>query len=224
MPIGFDDARPGELFLKPGIGLLHRPDDSPYNFARSYEIVQPFKFHIESTPTKASITVDPLDCRGNALRLEKQFGIQENSLVISYRMENCGEKQIFTNEYVHNFVAIDRQPIGPDYLLRLPYLIDLDPEVQTGLDSLVIKENTLGFKLPLSGLYLRPRGYSQTNQSQWEMQLQSTQVSLSESDDFSPIRVAIWGTYHVLSPEIFVGIDLMPGAVFTWTRRYTFYD
>ena len=37
--IGYDEAKPGQAFLKPGIGLLRRVDERPYNSGGLYPIV-----------------------------------------------------------------------------------------------------------------------------------------------------------------------------------------
>jgi hypothetical protein len=47
-------------------------------------------------------------------------------------------------------------------------------------------------------------------------------VQVREYDDFTPARVALWGTKHVASPEVYIDIDLEPGQSQTWTRRYEF--
>ena len=41
-------CRPGGLFCKPGVGLLRRPDDSPYDWFRLYEIVVPGQWLVET--------------------------------------------------------------------------------------------------------------------------------------------------------------------------------
>ncbi|MBT8223262.1 MAG: hypothetical protein KJN96_08860, partial [Eudoraea sp.] len=46
------------------------------------------------------------------------FTIQENSLLISYQLQNTGEKSIHTDEYVHNFLAINQAKISKDYVLK----------------------------------------------------------------------------------------------------------
>jgi hypothetical protein len=46
---------------------------------------------------------------------------------------------------------------------------------------------------------------------------------LSESGDFSCRRLVIWGTDHVVSPEVYVQIDLAPGETFKWKRSYHFF-
>ncbi len=224
LPIGFEEIKPGELFPKLGIGLLRKPDEKPYDFSRPYEIARPFDFHVENTPSLAKVTIGPDACGGYAARLVRKFQVAENWLELSYSLENTGQKRLRTHEYAHNFVAIDEQPIGSDYLLRLLGLVDLDPDMVTGLDLLAINGKEIGFTGALSGLYLRPQGVHQESQPQWEIELKSKHTGLHENDDFQPLRVAIWGTLHVISPEIFIGIDLQPGEVQKWTRRYTFYD
>ena len=223
-PVGYDDARPGELFPKLGIGLLRRPDGDAYSFSRPYEVVQPFPVQMATGPDQAVISVEPLDCRGYAARLIKTIHVRENRLEIAYELENTGKKAILTHEYVHNFVGINRQPIGPDYRLRFPYPLNLDGEASAGLDVLAIQESEIAFTGPLPGLYLRPQGYTRSDTPQWEMLHQSSGAGLREVDDFMPLRVAVWGTFHVLSPEIFVGLSLPPRARQAWTRRFEFFD
>src|SRR5215469_3962979 len=38
-PIGFDEAKPGDTFLKIGVGLLRRIDDQKYSFQKQYDVV-----------------------------------------------------------------------------------------------------------------------------------------------------------------------------------------
>ncbi len=222
-PVGYEDARPGELFPKLGIGLLRRPDGKAYSFGRPYEVARPFPLQLEAGPDQAVIHVEPLDCRGYAARLIKTIRVRENWLEIAYALENPGQKAILTHEYVHNFVGIDRQPIGPDYCLRFPSPLQLDTKASAGLDALAIQGGEIAFRGPLASLYLRPRGYTRSDAPQWEMQLQSNRAGLREVDDFRPVRVVVWGTFHVLSPEIFVGLSLSPGASQVWTRRFEFF-
>ena len=36
--IGYNDTKPGGLFVKPGIGVLRRADETPYNHSKPYDI------------------------------------------------------------------------------------------------------------------------------------------------------------------------------------------
>ena len=48
-------------------------------------------------------------------------------------------------------------------------------------------------------------------------------MGMREFDDFCPTRLAVWGTRHVISAEVFVDIDLASGETMDWTRRYEFF-
>jgi hypothetical protein len=224
LPVGYAEIEPVNLFPKLGIGLLRKPDHKPYDFSRPYEVAQPFEFRVQAGPDWVRISSQPADCNGYAVLLSKQICLEGNCLVIRYQLENTGLKPILTQEYAHNFVAIDNQPIGPGYQLSFADPISLNPAACVGLDSLRITGNQVGFAEDLEGLYLRPQAFSKTNQAQWELLLPSKGVGLREFDDFTPCRIAVWGTLHVLSPEIFVAIILPAGQVLEWTRRYEFFD
>jgi hypothetical protein len=251
-PVGYDAAGPGEPFPKLGIGLLVRPDEGPYNFFRTHEIAQPFPIHVEAGDSTARYAVEPVDCWGYAARLEKTVTVSGNQLEIAYRLENVGQHPIVTNEYCHNFLGIDGQPIGPDYRLRVPYPIALEEMPRTArraapprtrrlvpgfllerigerarkrmTEVLDIQESDIGLRArPERPFYCRLRGYARSQEPQWDLAHVPTGVGAREFDDFSPVRVAVWGTAHVISAEVFVEIAVQPGAAQTWSRRFEFY-
>jgi hypothetical protein len=222
-PVGYGEARPGEFFPKLGIGLLRRLDESPYSFACPYEVARPFPVDLEHGVDWARVIVEPVECQGYAVRLVKTFQVAENRLEISYSLANTGLRPVVTHEYVHNFIGIDQQPLGPGYLLRFPYPVVVDPQMTSGLDSLTLAGHDVHFSAAAGqGLYFRAQPAGRSEQPQWEMWLQASGVGVREYDDFAPLRVAVWGTAHVLSPEIFVPIDLPPGTSQTWRRRFEF--
>ncbi len=248
--IGYADAKPGELFPKPGIGLLIRPEDPDYNFMQPYGIVQPFSIHIDHEKDFVRFTVDPLDCRGYAMREVKTIRAEGNCLSVAYQFENLGEKSLKTHEYSHNFIAINQQPVGPGYCLRLPYPVKFDdisesfrgmlPRrirkiipgwvlkglVNQVMDSRVLQVDgqEIRWKFrPVKPFYCRLSGFSTTTEPQWELVYEPDGVGVRELDDFSPARVALWGAGHVISAEVFIDIDLQPGESAAWTRRYEFF-
>ena len=252
-PLGYAEAAPGKTFPKLGVGLLRRPDDQDYSFGRPYEIDRLFPITIRAAADSLTFTIEPLDCRGYAALMQKTLTVQDNQLEIAYRLKNVGSRAIETNEYCHNFVAIDRQPIGPDYRLRFPYPLAVEkaapayqkmlpaavrrlspPALTDWLASTRLNPNASPYVFdgdsvrfrcsPQQGLYFRPIHFSRSDQAQWELRLLSSQVGLREVDDFAPLRVAVWGAAHVLSAEIFIDLALESGDVKTWTRRYEFFD
>ena len=227
-PIGYDDAQPGECFPKLGIGVLERADKSPYTFMRPYTIVERFPIQIETTATSARFVVEPVECRGYAARLTKTVTVEGATLQIAYELENVGQKPIVANEYCHNFCGIDGHLLGPDYSLRLPYPVGFEeppPGMARRMGTILVVD---GPEIRLSEepnrpFYRRLVGYSQTEQPQWELVHAPSGVGMREIDDFAPCRVALWGTTHVISTEVFKALDVQPGETETWTRRWEFY-
>jgi hypothetical protein len=248
-PIGYDDAQVGDAFPKLGIGLLKKDSDAPYNFFRPYEIVQPFPVEIQTQADAATFVVQPLECRGYAARLTKTVRVAENTLEIHYLLQNTGVRPIATHEYCHNFIGINQTPVGPDYTLHFPYPVQfqddialmranvppemrqLPPEeidrrireyIQGSRANLNVQENRLSLHAtPERPFYCRPIGFFATEQPQWQL-THASGLTMSETDDFTPWRVAVWGVGHVISAEIFVDIRLEPGQSQEWTRRFEF--
>ncbi|MBN1876407.1 MAG: hypothetical protein JXA33_19440 [Anaerolineae bacterium] len=243
--IGYDDAQPGECFPKLGIGLLVKPEPPPvegeghsrgprragYNFFLPHEIAARFPIHIDVTETQATFILDPVACRGYAARLTKTVSIDGAELTIAYVLENVGESPIKTTEYIHNFTGIDGHAMGPDYRLRLPYTIQFDSPSEPFAEQLAqmmavldIQDGDIRCKAtPEHAFYCRPLGFTRTDAPQWELIHEPSGVGMREYDDFTPDRVAVWGTTHVISAEIFVPVSVQPGETQRWTRRYEFF-
>jgi hypothetical protein len=247
--IGYADAQPGEAFPKLGIGLLKRPEEANYRFFVPHEISELFQVEIETMSNQTRFVVEPLDCPGYAARLTKTVSVNENWLTIAYHLENRGIKPIHTHEYCHNFTAVDNQPVGPDYCLRFPYPVILRPNYESfrgflppllrritpgfilqmlvkrmvKTSVLTVSENEIGWKAtPVGAFFCHPLGFFKTDKAQWELTHAPSGVRVREYDDFSPARIALWGTRHVVSPEVYIDIDLEAGQSQTWTRRYEF--
>jgi hypothetical protein len=258
--IGYASARPGEVFPKLGVGLLVREDDQPYNFSTQYEIAQLFAVDCCREDTFAIFTSMPLNCRGYSAKLQKTLRVRNNQLLIDYSLENTGSNPLVTEEYCHNFIAIDfdhgdhpegRFPIGPEYSLLFPYQVDFEkttsntrksgPSPRHLLTSLFPTANNNDYakykgpllldkdrislrSQPVEQFYCRLTGSSQTRLPQFQLLHRATGVGMSETDSFPPLRVAVWGTTHVMSTEVFQRIELMPGEFQVWSRHFTFFS
>jgi hypothetical protein len=252
MPLGYTDAKPGELFPKLGIGLLQREEEPAYNFFKPYTLVTPFPMQIQEEENRAVFLVEPVETRGYAAKLTKTLSVSGKTLQIAYHLENTGSQPLKTNEYCHNFMAIDAKPMGPEYRLRFPYVVkfeELSGQVSAmgpkwmryipkfirkgmadrrarGMQS-ILQVNNADFSLretPKTPFYTRTVGFTNTDLPQWELTYLPTGLGMREYNDFSPWRVAIWGVTHVISVEVFIAIDLQPGQAMQWSRRYEFLE
>ena len=217
-PVGYDDAAPGDWFPKIGVGLLRRPDAGPYRFSHAYEC-QPFTIRGGATAAgSATFAIDPLACRGYAVRLSKSLTVADNRLRLDYRLDNVGERAIETNEYCHNFCAINAAGIGPEYELQCSFRLaaaEWPREMAVAADSLTWRETPhAAFYAPLRDV--PPAG------AWWRLRHRPSGWWLGETVAGALDGVTVWGTHRVVSVEMFVPVRLQPGASATWRREYEF--
>lgn len=218
-PIGYEEALLGGQFPKLGVGLLTRPDEASYKFSRPY-MVEPFFIETKADDSKVTFTVHAHPCNGYAAKLVKTLSVKDNLLSIAYELVNLGEKTIVTHEYCHNFVALNGNPLGPDYRLKLPMTPTFSSEPSSPLD---FKDGHMTWAYtPEQPFYSRLSGPFPPG-LQWELTHKSG-VGMRESVDFSPGFIALWGDAHVISPEVFMEIAALSGQTIRWVRQFDFFE
>ena len=122
--IGYDDAKPGGVFVKPGIGVLRRADDTPYNHSKPYDITNRGTWlttrrrdSIEFTHTLSEPAID----FGYVYKKVIRLTTDKPQMTIAHVWKNTGKAPIRTNVYNHNFMTLDQQPPGPDYAITFPF-------------------------------------------------------------------------------------------------------
>ncbi len=219
-PVGFEDAATGEKFPKIGVGLLTKENNN-YEFWIDYEIT-PFEMETNIKSEGLQFVVNPMENRGYAFQLTKDISIMENNLIIKYKLENTGDKKIETTEYAHNFININDTNIGSDYTVKFPYNIK-----NNNLEEIFkVNDNQLTWKRTADAnnqFYADIEGFENTENHWWKIINQSSGLGIKETNDFPAVKMAIWGKAHVVSPETFIKIDVAPGDVQEWTRRYTLF-
>jgi hypothetical protein len=219
--LGYEDTEIGGWFHKIGVGLLKKIDHK-YKCTKVYE-VKPAQFTLTREDHKVLIRCQSETSNGYAYILDKHIELQENGFTITYNLENTGEKSIITDEYVHNFMAINNDAIGPNYELNFPFSIkpDLFEETVNPEQKVLIGEKDLKFKDTIEKEYFFSNlsGNNYENAS-WELKNSKSTITISETGSFKTNKVNIWGQKHVISPELFVAININPGKSTKWSRHY----
>jgi len=223
--IGYDETLEGDWFHKIGIGLLKK-EGEVYLFSRSYEI-QPARFNVTTNNDKIIISCISKNVYGYSYVLKKEVELLESGFIIKYYLKNTGEKNIKTNEYVHNFLAINKELIGIDYILKFPFYIrpalfdgNVNPEgkVEIGHKEITFKDtmNEQFFFSNLSG--------SENVDANWELLDTKNKIGICETGSFKTTQVNLWGWKHVISPELFFDINIKPGEEIKWSRTYDVFE
>lgn len=223
--LGFEEAAIGEWFHKIGVGVLQKEDDE-YLFHKKYEI-KPAKFKITMAPNAMVIRCKSETVNGYAYVLRKEIALQESGFTINYQLENTGEKDIRTDEYVHNFMSINKALIGSDYMLKFPFQIK--PEhfgetVNLG-QQVVLWPNEIGFKgTPNEQFFFSNLSGGEQVDATWELLNHKHKIGISETGNFKTNKVNLWGWKHVISPELFISIFIRPGELTKWSRTYKVFN
>lgn len=223
--MGYEETEPGGWFHKIGVGLLKR-DDSPYLFSKNYQI-QPAQFEVFSESHKIRIGCRSHNENGYAYFLTKEILLQESNLILRYHLENKGVKPIETDEYTHNFIAVNGDFMGKNYLLRFPFQLSpalfdqqVNPEGKVNIGQSEVHLNgTPGEKFFFSNL-----SGGKLVEGKWELINRAHGIGIAEVASVPTEKINLWGWKHVISPEIYQPISIAPNESAEWTRTYLFFD
>lgn len=222
--LGFEEAAIGGWFHKIGVGVCKKVD-SKYNFMKHYEI-KPANFQTIAEDNRIVITCKSESVNGYAYSLRKKIELQESSFGIAYFLENTGERDIRTDEYVHNFLALNHEPIGSDYVLNFPFALkpELFVEKVNPESKVIIGDNSIKFNgVPEKEFFFSNLTGGENVDVGWKLSHLSTKIGIRETTSFQSSKVNVWGWRHVISPELFFKIFLKPGKTIEWSRNYSMY-
>lgn len=225
--LGWDEAQPGETFVKIGVGAL-RKDAAPYHFARRYEMADPGKWTVKTQPDAVGFThelMDPRSGYGYAYHKTVRLAPGKPVLVLEHRLKNTGRRAITGTVYNHNFLVLDRQAPGPDFKISVPFPIEPAPLANPALAA--IRGNQLVHLKPLRGedrVQTALKGFS-GSPTDHEIRIENSQVGagLKITGDRPLSHLAYWSIRTVLAVEPFIAMAIDPGQEFTWQTTYEYY-
>jgi hypothetical protein len=227
-PPGYEKAKPGEPFLKIGVGLLQRIDDKPYHFSVNYPVVNAGRWRQQNIN-------DGVDFH-HQLRTEVDWGYRYNKTVrvlndlpiftISRTLKNIEGNDIKTASYNHNFIRIDDEPIGPSYELELSGELAAEVSPPAKFDGRkltftdkVEKPLMIYFKGSPKGTD-RFRGGFVDRSFDVTITNRRTGGRLEIKHEFELSELRLWVAPTAICPEPFVNIDLGPAETAVWNTLY----
>lgn len=226
-PVGWNEAAPGGLFLKIGVGVL-RKTDGVYNRFFPYEIVNSGKWtvkkHKDSIEFQQTLS-DPERGYGYIYRKVVRLVKGKPEMVIERSLKNTGRVALKSSVYDHNFVALDKQPPGPDFTIRFPFQIQADP--QQGKELTEVSGDQITYKRPLTGqeeAVVFVKGFTDSvSDTQIVIENKKAGAGIKISGNRPLMREFLWSIRSVLAVEPYVAIDVQPGGEFTWNNTYQYY-
>ena len=220
-PLGFEETPMGGWFHKIGVGLLKK-EHKKYLFHRNH-LIKPAHFDITCEDQKIIIVCKSKPTNGYCYVLKKEITISENSFTIDYLLHNTGEKKIVTDEYVHNFIAINNALVDKDYLLKFPFplnptlfdeTVNSENKVEIGNDSISFNEN------PRKQFFFSNLTGGKELEAEWTLINLKANLGMKEIGSFKTDKINLWGWRHVISPELFFKISVDPKKTIEWSRKF----
>jgi hypothetical protein len=218
--LGYAEAKPGGLFVKIGVGVLRKPDDAKYNFARSYAVVNPGKRVVRPHADHIDFEHELNDGEGYAYDYKKTVRIaaKKPQLILEHSLKNTGTKVIDTTVYNHDFYVIDGTPTGPEMRVRFTFDPQGIPEVK-GKEIVYTKELAKGQSV--AGALT---GFGDTAASN-DIRVENlkTGAGVREVGDQPVSQLYFWSIPTTVCPEAYIKVHVEPGQTFKWQITYEFY-
>lgn len=226
-PIEYDQAAPGELFLKIGVGTLKKLNNGPYRFNSPFEIQNGGSWSVKEKKDRV-IFIHKLNDLGYNYVYKKTVRLTKGKpeLVLEHSLKNKGQKNINTRVFNHNFFVIDKQATGPDFTVSLPFKIQ---NQATGKKLISFEDNKMLYLKELKkgdSTMEYPTGYSGDKVEDYDFKVENkkTGAGVRITSDRALAHFMYWSVATTLSPEPFTKVEASPGKSFSWKVVYNFYE
>jgi len=222
--LGYDEAEPGGKYVRIGVGLIEKPDETEYSFRNYYELLDHGKWAVDHGVDWISFRHELNTDIGYSYIYQKLIKLKNNGFTIEHKLLNTGEKVIETDQFNHNFFMIDGEPSGKAFSISFPYPISTEDDPEGFVE---LKGNELNFLNDLEGddaFFLLLHGYGEeVSDHQVTVQNHESGAGVTFSVNKPLYRMAFWACRNTLSPENFIWLSVEPGEEEAWTSEYTLF-
>lgn len=217
--VNLEGVPAGGLFCKPGVGLLRRPDDAPYDWFRLYEIAEPGMWETEAKEAEA---VYRHSLKG-WYRYEKTIRLTSGSsleILHSLIWENPQPLDGFF--YNHNFFTFNGKPVGPDRRIFTAWppagnWRNAYTNVRFAEDGVEF----LGPVDPANSVYCGDM-HSSIGPTVYSFGLQDGSERVDISSDTPLDHIVLWSNPRVACMEPYLRLSLQKEQQAQWVFRYRF--
>jgi len=226
-PLDYSEIKAGGSFIKIGVGVVYKQDDKPYEFSRLYQLLNPGKWTIKKKADQV-LFIHDLNDKAYSYHYEKTVSLTKDKpeMVLYHTIKNTGTRTIETNVYDHNFFVIDKHPIGPGLIVKLPFNLKGNgagfgelAEIQGNQISFL---RTIGNGEEVECFSLEGFG---PGAADYEITIENriTGAGVKITCDQPFLKLAFWACSTTLCPEPYIKIKVEPGKEIKWSIKYEFY-
>ncbi|MBP5558764.1 MAG: hypothetical protein J6X71_03250 [Bacteroidales bacterium] len=217
-PVGFGSAAPGGVFFKPGVGLLVRPDNSPYDRFRLYDIADEGEWTVQRDTGAVRF-----EHRLKGHYLYRKDIVLTGPVSFEIRHSVVPERHLETLVYNHNFFTFGKMSTGPSRTMSFPFV----PEGtwRSEYDSVAFTPSGVRFIRSLNkgeSVYsgdIHARGQAGMP---YALELGEPPVSVRIRGDVPVVHTVLWANHRIACLEPYNMVSAAPGGSFCWNVEYEF--
>ena len=220
--LGYAEARPGDGFIRIGVGVLKKEAEAQFDGFKTYEIIDhgAWKTDIKKKSIRFTHTVSSALGYGYVYTKTIKLNKKQPGFTIEHTLKNTGTKRIQCDQFNHNFFIIDGEPSGPNLELEFPFALSTDSDLK-GLVK--FEDKKLVFLQPFvkTSVWMQFKDFESTVENhQFTIRDKRSGGAVEVSVDRPLYRMDFWACQTTQSPENYVWIDVEPGKTFTWNADY----
>ena len=227
-PLGYDAAKPGETFVKIGVGALRKSGTGAYSGYHLYDIANPGAWKVRRRADSITFTHTLQDAAsGYGYVYTKTIALEKgkSEMVMKHTLKNTGKRAMETSVYNHNFLVLDGKAPGAGAVITVPFAIRSKTPPNAELAE--ITGNRVVYKKTLTGrdVVSAPiEGFS-ANPADHEFRIENSalKAGMSLRGDRPLESINLWSIRSNISMEPFVAITVAAGQEFTWSTTYRYY-
>ncbi len=223
--LGYEEASPGEHFIRIGVGILEKPDEDAYVWSKTYPIADHGKWSVTQGDDWIEFQHDIKSDFGYGYNYMKRIDLKNDKpgFTITHHLKNTGTKEIKTDQFNHNFFTIDKEPSGPAFSITFPFDLSTSYDLK-GL--MKIEKNELFFikQLHNTSIFLELDGYgTDLNDHHITVKNKKSGAGVFFTVDRPIHRMVFWACETTLSPENYIFISVNPGEDTKWVSDYSLF-
>lgn len=226
--IGYDEARPGDPFVKIGVGVLRKLTNDSYKFSTHYPLIDGGKRTVKIKRRQIVFTQELHGPNGIAYLYTKTLELDAHKPVMYLRhtLKNLGTASLDTEVFAHNFYVIDEHRTDPDMVVRFPFepkpVDSLNPRAAIVGKDLVYREALT--TQPRESVVLYMTGYS-NKVSDFDITVENkvTNTGVEMSADVPMSKLHFWSPATTICPEAYVHLTIAPGKSRSYVLTYRFF-
>lgn len=224
--LGYAEAKPGQAFLRIGVGAVCKPAQIPYELFRTYEIIDPGKWTVNRAPDRIEFVHELHGPNGYAYVYTKTVRLTRGKpeLVLEHRLRNTGVRTIDATPYNHNFFVIDNEVAGPDLRVQFSF----PPKASADLKNIAeIRGNEIVYKRELQtgeSVAADLTGWG-ANAKHYDFSIENraSGAGLRVRGDRPLSKLYFWSIRTVACPEPYIRLRVQPGRETRWRIAYQLY-